>query len=402
MRNSRLVSTISGIEYPFERIGEFAENGESLEAALPGIERARIRQAPHLWERFADFMPFERMDSSLSLGEGQTPLLPANPRLQSYTGIARLMLKNETMNPTWSFKDRGTLTCIFMAREIGENITATISTGNMGHSVAAYAANAGIRALVFLPQYAPQEKIMAMAMHGAVVIRVRAPDYSLMKNAVLSLADEFKLRIVSGNGPLRVEGYKLTAFEMHEQMNGQVPDYIAVPTSACGHIRGIFKGYRELRKAGIIRRLPKMIVVQARNNSPLVTAIKKGLTEVVPFTNFHTVAEAITDGNPAGGNEIIHKTREHGWLAEDVTEEEIHEAQRELAHAGYFVEPASTTSLSAVKKLRAAGKIGDNDSVVLMLTGSGLKDPAVLRLHESTVIESSVETIRKDLRKALS
>ncbi|MCX7018131.1 MAG: pyridoxal-phosphate dependent enzyme, partial [Candidatus Sumerlaeota bacterium] len=193
MRNSRLVSTISGIEYPFERIGEFAENGESLEAALPGIERARIRQAPHLWERFADFMPFERMDSSLSLGEGQTPLLPANPRLQSYTGIARLMLKNETMNPTWSFKDRGTLTCIFMAREIGENITATISTGNMGHSVAAYAANAGIRALVFLPQYAPQEKIMAMAMHGAVVIRVRAPDYSLMKNAVLSLADEFKL-----------------------------------------------------------------------------------------------------------------------------------------------------------------------------------------------------------------
>ena len=127
---------------------------------------------------------------------------------------------------------------------------ATISTGNMGHSIAAYAANAGLRAVVFVPPFAPQEKVMAMAMHGAHVIKVAAPDYAQMKNTVLGLAGRLKLRIVSGNGPIRVEGYKLTAFEMFEQMGGEVPDFVAVPTSACGHIRGIFKGYRELQAAG--------------------------------------------------------------------------------------------------------------------------------------------------------
>jgi threonine synthase len=397
----RLLSTISGQIFPFERIEEFAGNGESLEVSLGGLAAARVRPGRHLWERFADFLPVE-IDGELSLGEGGTPLLPAGKALAGQTGIGRLLLKNETMNPTWSFKDRGSLTAIAMARQMGETVTATISTGNMGNSIAAYAAHAGIRAVVFVPRYAPPEKILAMAIHGATVVRVAAPDYSLMKREVLGLAAGLNLRVVSGNGPVRTEGYKLTAFEMVEQLEGRVPDFIAVPTSACGHIRGIFKGYRELKEAGLVDRLPRMIVVQAANVNPIVSAIREGRDRIVPVTGKETVAEAITSGDPPGGDEIVLKARQFGWLAEDVTEEEILDAQTRLAREGYFVEPAAAAPLAAARKLRAAGKIGGDDSVVLMLTGSGLKDMGVLARRGAEVIDSDLRSVRGDVEKILA
>ncbi len=397
----RLQSTISGQVFPFERIEEFAGNGESLEAAIDGLAGARVRPGRRLWERFADFLPVA-IDDEISLGEGNTPLLPAGESLARFTGIARLLLKNETMNPTWSFKDRGSLTSIAMARQMGETVTATISTGNMGNSVAAYGARAGIRAVVFVPHYAPSEKIRAMAIHGAVVVRVTAPDYSLMKREVLGFAQGLNLRIVSGNGPIRTEVYKLAAFEMYEQLEGCVPDFIAAPTSACGHIRGIFKGYRELMEAGLTDRLPRMIVVQAANVNPIVSAIREGRDRIVPVTGKETVAEAITSGDPPGGDEIVVKARQFGWLAEDVTEEEILDAQRRLARAGYFVEPAAATSLAAVKKLRAAGRIGRDDSVVLMLTGSGLKDMSVFARQGAEVIDSDLRSVRENVERILA
>lgn len=396
-----LVSTISGDRYPFEQLAEFAENGESLEVHIDGIEHAKIQAGKYIWQRFAQFMPFTSMNGSASLGEGNTPLLDS-PQLAAFTGIDNLLLKNETVNPTWSFKDRGSLACIFMAQEMGENVTATISTGNMGASIAAYGARAGIKPIIFIPSFCPEEKIRSMTIHGATVIKVEAPDYGEMKKKVLSLAEKMKLRIVSGNGPIRTEGYKVTAFELYEQMNGEVPDFIAVPTSACGHIRGLFKGYRELLAAGLIKKLPRMIIVQAANNSPLVTAWKRGEKKPVPFSNFTTVAEAITTGNPMGGDELLDKAYKHDWLAEDVTEEEILESQRILAKSGFFVEPASATSLMAVKKLRVAGKIKKNESVILMLTGSGLKDSEVFQFHDTTVNHSTVEKIEKDLEKILA
>jgi threonine synthase len=396
----KLISTITGIEYPFERIEEFAQNGESLEVKIENLQKAKIRKGKYLWERFSNFLPFTKMNQEYSLGEGNTPLVEAG-KLKKYTRVENLFLKNETQNPTWSFKDRGSLTTVFLAKEMSEKVTATISTGNMGHSISAYGARAGLRVVVFVPHFTPQEKIAAMSIHGATVIKIKSPDYSMMKNKVLSLANEFNLRIVSGNGPIRTEGYKLTAFEMYEQMNGEVPDFIAIPTSACGHIRGVFKGFKELKEAGLINKLPRMIVVQAKNNSPIVSAIKKGKRHVIPFSNFHTIAEAITSGNPMGGDEIIHKAYQYDWLAEDVSEKEILESQREFAKAGYFVEPASATILSAVKKLRHAQKIRKDESVILILTGAGLKDMDVIKYHKNKVINSSVNTIARDLNKIL-
>lgn len=395
----KLISTISGIEYPLERIEEFADNGESLEVSIPDIENAKINPGENLWQRYLDFLPFNKVKPDLHLGEGNTPLIRADRRLQEFTGINDLFLKNETQNPTWSFKDRGSLACIYMAKEMKENMTATISSGNMGNSIAAYGAKAGIKVIIFVPEFVPKEKIFSMFIHGAKVIRVKSDDYSKMKKHILGLAKKLKLRIVSGNGPIRVEGYKLTAFEMFEQMKKRVPDYIAVPTSACGHIRGIFKGYRELQKAGFIDKLPRMIIVQAKNNSPIVSAIKQGKDRVIPFSNFHTIAEAITTGNPMGGGELIHKAKNYHWMVESVTEEEILDSQKKFGEVGYFVEPASATSLYAVKKLYEAEKIEKDATVVLMLTGTGLKDLDVFQHYQVDVLESNLHHIEKILSR---
>ena len=397
---TKLISTLTNQEYPFERIEEFANNGESLEVNIEGIEKAKIKNSKYLWERYADFLPFSKIDESISLGEGNTALIKADKKLLDFVDLDNLYLKNETQNPTWSFKDRGSLACIAMAKEMNESVTATISTGNMGNSISAYGAKSGIKVIVFVPDFTPKEKVMAMGIHGATVMKIIAPDYSEMKKKVLSLAKKMNLRIVSGNGPIRVEGYKMTSFEMFEQMEQKVPDYIAIPTSACGHIRGIFKGYRELKEAGIIDKLPKMIVVQAHNNSPIVTAIKQGKKHVIPFSNFHTVAEAITTGNPMGGDEIIDKADKYDWLAEDATEEEIIESQKRLAESGYFIEPASATSLYAIKKLKSAGKIKKDATVIMILTGSGLKDSEVLKYHKADVREVSLENIESTISKA--
>ncbi len=129
-----------------------------------------------IYERFRDFIPFDSDLGRFSLGEGNTPLLKADDKLSGYTGIPNLLLKNETQNPTWSFKDRGSLACIAFSLEMGEQTTATISTGNMGNSIAAYGAKAGMKVVVFVPHYTPAEKIMAMSIHGANVIKIIAPD----------------------------------------------------------------------------------------------------------------------------------------------------------------------------------------------------------------------------------
>lgn len=396
-----LVSTISGKKYPFEKLEEFAENGESLEVKIEGLESATVRDGATIWQRFADFLPFDNYSSIFTLGEGGTPLLESK-KLGGYVGLNSILLKNETVNPTWSFKDRGSLPCILLAKQAGERFVATISTGNMGASIAAYGARSGVQPIIFIPTFCPEEKIRSMAIHGATIIRVDAPDYGEMKRKILGLGDSLKLRIVSGNGPIRVEGYKFCAFEIYEQLGGKVPDFIAVPTSACGHIRGLFKGFRELLEAGLTNRLPRMIIVQAALNSPLVTAFKQHKMKPVPFPAVPMIAKAIPTGNPMGGDEILNKAYKYNWLAEDVTEEEILIGQRILGRAGFFVEPSAATSLLAVKKLCEGGKIKRNESVVLMLTGSGLKDSEVFQHHPVEVISSNVSAIEKDLRKILA
>ena len=211
---AKLISTISQEIYPFSRIQETAENGEPLEVFLPDINKASIHSGVHIWRRFADFLPLQ-IDEDLSLKEGNTPLETAPEELKANCGIEKLFLKNETLNPTGSFKDRGSLLVTSMCRKLNETATATISTGNMGSSISAFGKKAGLKTIVFIPQDTPNDKIRLMSQYGSVIFKVEAPDYSLMKQELLKLGTELGVRIVSGNGPIRVEGYKLAAFEMY-------------------------------------------------------------------------------------------------------------------------------------------------------------------------------------------
>lgn len=391
--------TVEEESYPITRIKEWSESGEPLEVFIPELENAEIKKAKNIWERFVDFFPFQKIDSSLSLGEAETPLIKAGKSLSEYTGLNNLYLKNETQNPSWSFKDRGSFSCLNFSKALDEKITATISTGNMGNSISAYGARAGIKTLVFLPHFTPQEKVSAIGIHGAKVFKIETEDYSQMKKEILNRAEKLGLRVVSGNGPLRVEGYKSTAFELYEQSQGDLPDYIAVPTSACGHIRGIFKGFKELKKAGLIEKLPKMIIVQSENINPIVAAVKQNKDDIIPAVNKESIAEAITSGSPYGGKEIIAKAKKYGWLAEDLSEEAIVEAQKALAKDGFFVEPASATSLGAVKKLREKGEIEAEAKVCLMLTGSGLKDAEVIKDYNYNIDDVDIKKIDQWLVK---
>ena len=390
-----LKSTLSKNEYPINRLKEWSENKEPLEVEIRDIERANINKGKYIWERFIDFLPFKNINSNYSLGEGNTSVVKGGEKLKKYCDLNNIFLKNESQNPTWSFKDRGSLACVWMAKAMNEEITATISTGNMGNSIAAYGAKANLNTIVFLPEFTPDEKIAAIGIHGAQIYKVKAPDYSQMKKKILNYASDLGIRVVSGNGPIRVEGYKLTAFEIYEQFSGDIPDYIAVPTSACGHVRGLFKGFKELQKAGYINKLPKMIVVQAKNNSPIVKAIKSNKNEIVEEKNFDTIAEAITSGSPYGGKEIIEKSYKYNWLAENVSENEIIESQKLLARDGLFVEPSSATTLNAVKKLRSKNLLQKDDDVMLILTGSGLKDFDVIKKYNFAINQVNINNIEE-------
>lgn len=390
-----LKSTLSKNEYPINRLKEWSENKEPLEVEIRDIERANINKGKYIWERFIDFLPFKNINSNYSLGEGNTSVVKGGEKLKKYCDLNNIFLKNESQNPTWSFKDRGSLACVWMAKAMNEEITATISTGNMGNSIAAYGAKANLNTIVFLPEFTPDEKIAAIGIHGAQIYKVKAPDYSQMKKKILNYASDLGIRVVSGNGPIRVEGYKLTAFEIYEQFSGDIPDYIAVPTSACGHVRGLFKGFKELQKAGYINKLPKMIVVQAENNSPIVKAIKSNKNEIVEEKNFDTIAEAITSGSPYGGKEIIEKSYKYNWLAENVSENEIIESQKLLARDGLFVEPSSATTLNAVKKLRSKNLLQKDDDVMLILTGSGLKDFDVIKNYNFAINQVNINNIEE-------
>ena len=390
-----LQSTMTKQKYPISRLKEWSNKGEPLEVNIENISRAKIKEGNCLWEKFIDFLPFKNIDNNLSLGEGNTPILSGSKTLKNYCDLKNIFLKNETQNPTWSFKDRGSLACTWMSKAMGESVTATISTGNMGNSIAAYGAKANLKTIVFLPDFTPEEKIAAIGIHGAQIYKIKTENYSNMKKTILDHASNLGIRVVSGNGPIRVEGYKVAAFEIYQQFSGHIPDYIAVPTSACGHIRGLFKGFRELKQAGYINKLPKMIIVQSENNSPIVNAIKKNRNKIIPEKNVNTIAEAITSGSPYGGKEIIAKAQKYNWLAENVSESKIIESQKLLAKSGLFVEPSSATVLNAVKKLKSKNLIQKEDSVMLILTGSGLKDFNVIKNYNFDIKNKDINSIEE-------
>jgi len=318
-----------------------------------------------VWERFWDFWPLEP-ELELSLGEGDTPLVKS--RIGGELGV-KLYLKNETVNPTWSFKDRGTFLAMSYALKADYKAVGAVSTGNMGASVSAYASRFGLKAKILVSENAGDEKVKAISVYGGDAIRIKG-DYWRLYFESLKLGGKLGVYFINSDNPFRIEGYKGIAFEIAEEIN---PDYVLVPTSSGGLFRGIAKGFIELKESELIEELPTLIAVQAEGCSPICRAFRERKEKIEHFENPKTIAKAIANPYPPSGNAVLKLLREFGWPCVSVSDDEIIEAQRELAGEGLFVQPASATGTAALKKLIESGVIPGGSKVVSILTGSGLK-----------------------------
>lgn len=331
-------------------------------------------------QRYSDFYPFINLDEDLSLGEGFTALVEARG-LAKEIGINKLYFKNESQNPTWSFKDRGTYVGVQHALKLGYKKIGTVSTGNMAPSVAAYGSKVNLETFILVNKNIAPEKMNPISIYKPHLIKVDG-DYGNMYYESLKIGEENDIYFINSDSPFRVEGSKTIAFEICEQLNFKMPDYIVVPTSAGGNIRGIEKGFREFKKSGLIDEIPKIICAQATGCSPIVKAYEEDKLEIQRFEKPKTIAHAIENPYPPSGNNVLRMLKKNGGMAISVSEEEIIKAQGLLAEIGLFVQPASAVSIAAVKKLKSQGKLTEKDEVVCILTGSGLKYTAAFEFHD--------------------
>ena len=347
---------------------------------LDAMRRSRDRS---IW-RWFDFFPLEKRSSIVSLGEGDTPLIQAE-RLGEKLSIPNLYLKNDTVLPTGSLKDRSNSVGMSVAREWGVKTAAVMSTGNAAASVAAYAAAAGIESIVMVPKGTAPSKIVQARAYGARVLVIDGNFDNEVAKLYKAALSEFGWYDCLSSNPYRDEGKKSYAYEMVDQMDGRVPDWVIHPTAGGTGIYAMWKGYKELLSLGWIERAPKLVAAQSEAAAPIVAAFEKGSTKVEAVLARETIAESIQVGNPVSlGWRALASLRESGGTAVALSDTEILEAQVVLARlAGVFAEPAAATSVAAAKKLRERGVIDRDDIVVCNLTGHGLKQPDSIQVSET-------------------
>src|SRR5262245_7277754 len=366
------------------------------------FEHMRNGRDHSIW-RWFDFFPVKDRSSIVSLGEGGTPLIRAS-RLGERLGLTNLYLKNDTVLPTGSLKDRSNSVGLSVARELGFASAAVMSTGNAAASVAAYAAAAGLNSVVMIPAGTSPSKIIQARAYGATVVVIDGSfDYEVAKLYKASI-QEFGWYDCLSSNPYRDEGKKSYAYEMVDQLDGHIPDWVIHPTAGGTGIYAMWKGYREFLALGWIDRAPKLVVAQSEAAAPIVAAFEKGRNDVEPIVARETVAESIQVGNPVAlGWRALKALRESKGSAVALSDEEILEAQALTASlAGVFAEPAGAISVAAAKKLRCAGIIQRDDLVVCNLTGHGLKQPEAIQINETKFkpITPTLEALRNQLASA--
>ena len=328
---------------------------------------------PGVIRYYWDLLPVKKQESIVTLHEGNTPLLRCRNLERKINPAIRLYLKLEGLNPTCSFKDRGMTVAISKAVEEGSRAVICASTGNTSASAAAYAARAGLRAYVVVPQGNISLGKLSQAMiHGAKVIEVEG-NFDTALQLVMEVTRRFAITLVNSLNPFRIEGQKTAAFEICDLL-GDAPDYHFLPVGNAGNITAYWKGYKEYVEIGRLSSLPKMMGFQAAGAAPIV------LGRVVEHPE--TIASAIRIGNPASWQGALAARDESKGVIEAVSDDEILTAYKLLADCeGVLSEPASAASVAGVIKKQKEGLFRKGDVVVCTLTGHGLKDPDIAIRH---------------------
>ncbi len=325
--------------------------------------------------RFRELLPIlPGGAAAVTLREGNTPVYTL-PRSARRVGLDVLLAKHQGMNPTGSFKDTGMTAALSVAKAKGFEWVGCASTGNTSASMAAYAARAGMRALVLLPEGKISWGKLAQAIdYGAHTLQLRT-DFDGCVRVLLDIIRSFPLYLLNSMNPYRLEGQKTTAFELMEQLEWQTPDHVVAPGGNLANSSAIGKGFLEMRALGLISRLPRIHIIQAEGANPLYRSVHELGGERLEPVKAETRATAIRIGNPASWKKAVAILRETNGVCEQVTEAEIAEAKAEVGLEGIGCEPASAATLAGLKKLRRAGVVKTGESVVLVLTGHTLKDP---------------------------
>lgn len=337
---------------------------------------------------YPDFYHFEDDRHIVTILEGNTPLIPAPRMAERINPKLSIFLKFEGLNPTCSFKDRGMTVAVSRAVEAGSKAVICASTGNTSAAAAAYAARAGIKAFVLIPQGKIALGKLAQAMiHGAAVVQILGNFDEALK-LVREISNNYPITLVNSINPHRIEGQKSAAYEICDRL-GEPPDYHALPVGNAGNITAYWAGYKAYKEAGKIASLPKMIGFQAEGAAPIVRGY--------PIEKPETFATAIRIGNPASWKQAEAARDESGGLIDMVSEDEIRAAYKLVSSLeGVFCEPASAASIAGVIKKNSEGLFAGGERIVCTLTGHGLKDP------DSAIQSSpSAVTCEAEMKKVL-
>ncbi|HOV47839.1 MAG TPA: threonine synthase [Anaerolineae bacterium] len=332
---------------------------------------------------------------------GWTPLYPA-PRLASLLGLRHVWVKDEGMNPTASLKDRASAVAVVKAREVGAEIITTASTGNAAAAMAGLAASIGLPAVIFVPKTAPPAKIAQHLIYGARVLLVDGT-YDMAVELTLQAAKEFGwYNRSTGYNPYMTEGKKTAALEICEQLGWEAPDRIFVPVGDGCIIGGIHKGLKDLLALGWIDAMPKIMGIQAAGSSALVDAWERGLQGwEMTQQPADTLADSISAGLPRDRNKALAAVRETDGAYLRVSDEEILNAIPVIArHTGVFCEPAASAAYAGLVKAVAQGMVSPDERVVVLLTGSGLKDikSAMRTVPEPPIVAPNLEAVKEVMR----
>jgi threonine synthase len=352
-----------------------------------------------LW-RYRELLPLEDETKIIDLGAGFTPLHECK-RLAETLGLKRLYVKNDTVNPTGSFKDRPAAVAVSKSLEFGFKSVGCASTGNLAAATAAHAAKAWLPCYVFVPFSIERSKILQAAAYGAKIIAVSGT-YDDANRLAAQVSYEYDLAIVNINlRPYYVEGSRTIIFEVCEQLGWRAPENIIIPVGSGALLCAVWRGLKQFNDIGFIDELKtKIIGAQPEGCSPIVEAYKSNSEDILPVEKPETIAKSLAIGDPGDGIYALRSIKESGGLAESVTDEEIIEGIKLLARTeGIFAEPAGGVTIAVLKKLIERGDIPRDEEVVCLVTGSGFKSLEVFVSGQLNMVE--VEPTITSFKKAV-